>query len=127
VNSEFFFLLRFEEPHFPIPDLQLGGHQPVCFLQTELAFQVDFRAIVHIESDCRTVTADVFAEASDESLRARKRFLAPDLQVDGSFRKRLEKIFVREQHAQDSRRHPEQQRALFRTCQTVTRHPILPA
>ena len=112
---ELFLLERFEEPHLPIPDVQLRRRQPVGFAQADLALQVHLGVVVHIKNDRRFVTAQVLAEAGNELPRPRERFFPRDLKIDGSFRKRLKKVSLSKHHAQDPRRHPQKQRALFRT------------
>src|SRR5207249_7079360 len=86
---ELFLLERFEEPHLPIPDVQLRRRQPVGFAQADLALQVHLGVVVHIKNDRRFVTAQVLAEAGNELPRPRERFFPRDLKIDGSFRKRL--------------------------------------
>ena len=68
---KFFFLLRLEEAHVPEPDIQLGGHELVGLLQPKLALQVHLGIVIHVEDDRRLVAVDIFAEATDKSLRAR--------------------------------------------------------
>ena len=95
-NLEFLFLLRLEKANVPEPDIQLRRHQPVGFLQTESALQINLGVVVHIENNCGLVAANTLAEAADEFLRARQRFFAGHLKIHGGFGKGAEEILVSE-------------------------------
>jgi len=50
--------------------MELGRHEPVCFLQAEFPLEIDLRVFIHVENNRGSVAADVFAEPRDKILRA---------------------------------------------------------
>src|SRR5204862_7308043 len=82
---------------------------------------------LHIQNNLRFIATDLLTEAGVEFFPSREGFFTGNLKINGRFGERAEKILVREQRAQDSRHHPQNQRALVGTGQAVSRHMTLPA
>ena len=124
-NLEFFFLLRLEKPHVPVPHVHFAGHQPVGLLQTNLPFQIRLRVIVNSKYDHRPVPINGLAQRLHEITSPRQRLFSRHLKIHRRFRKRLEKMPVRIPKAHNSGQHPQDQRTLLRPAQSHFRHPRL--
>src|SRR5260370_37919195 len=95
-------------------------------LPSQFTLEVCLFSLVHIDSERGSVAADVLPQPGDDLLRARQRFLARDVKINGGFRERAKEVFLRKEDAENSCCNPQNQRAVVGTCQTVSRHANLP-